>query len=158
MYYRGWELSEADHRSTPDGVDLSRGGRIWQRDELLLILKSTNRCLPPEDLAKFVDLLESVLPANRIIRFQGIYEIRKQLDQMGKWELVEKRGPCYKITEKGNKLADEAELSIENDEKTAKPWAILRNALRNLPSSKLAWDLHLNGALKELKEETKPSV
>jgi hypothetical protein len=149
----GLELSEVGPGAS-DGGNLSRGGRIWQRDELLLILKSTGRCLPPEDIAKFVDLLENVLPTDRIIKFQGIYEISRQLDQMGKWGLVEKKGSCYKITEKGSRLADEAELSMENDEKTDRAWAMLRNALNNLPSTKLRWDSHLDAALKEPKEQT----
>jgi hypothetical protein len=148
-------LREVDDPGDLNGGDLSKGGRLWQRDELLLILKSTGRCLESEDLVKFVDFLESVMPASKIIKFQGIYEIIRQLDQMMKWELVEKRGSCYKITEAGKQLAEEAEGSIENDEKTRRAWAILRNTLSNLPSTRMNWDLHLNAALKGIKEETK---
>jgi predicted transcriptional regulator len=154
MYYGDSELSEVHDPSTPDDMDLTRGARIWQRDELLLILKSTGRCLPLEDIAKFVDLLESVLPADRIIRFPGIYQINRQMEQMTKSELVEKKGLCYKITEKGTKLAEEAELSMENDEEADRAWVALRNALANLPSSKLTWDSHLDAALKQVKVDT----
>jgi hypothetical protein len=110
--------------------------------------------LPPEDIAKFVDFIEDALPAEIIIRFQGIQEINRQLDQMLKWELIEKKGSCYKITEKGSRLADEAELSVENDETAGETWAALRNALGDLPSTRMKWDSHLYAALKGLKKET----
>lgn len=74
---------------------------------------------------------------------------------MAKSELIEKRGVCYKITEKGSKLADEAELSIEDSEVTNRAWATVRSALASLPSSKLAWDSHLNATTKRIGEESR---
>ncbi|WXG42770.1 MAG: hypothetical protein WED04_01500 [Promethearchaeati archaeon SRVP18_Atabeyarchaeia-1] len=150
-------MSEVPHVSAPDAGNLTREARIWQRDELLLILKSTGRCLPLEDIAKFIDFLETVLPDDKIIRFSGVHHVSRQLEQMAKSELIEKRGVCYKITEKGSKLADEAELSIEDSEVTNRAWATVRSALASLPSSKLAWDSHLNATTKRIGEESQKS-
>jgi hypothetical protein len=123
---------------------------VWQRDELLLIFKSTDRSLPLGDVARFVGLLEDVLPSGRIIKFSGINSIARQLEQMVKSEFLVKISNCYRITEKGVRLADEAELSMENDEELGRIWQTVRSALSNLPSSKLLWDSHLYSALKHL--------
>jgi predicted transcriptional regulator len=103
-----------------------------------------------EDIARFVGLLEDVLPSDRIIKFSGTHSVSRQLEQMAKSELLVKISNCYRITEKGMRLADEAELSIENDEELGKIWQIVRTALSSLPSSKLLWDSHLYSALKQL--------
>jgi hypothetical protein len=123
---------------------------IWQRDELLLIFKFTGRCLPLEDISRFVGLLEDVLPSGRMIKFSAVHSIARQLEQMVKSQLLGKVGNCYRITEKGARLADEAELSIENDEELGKIWQTVRSALGSLPSSKLLWDSHLYSTLKQL--------
>jgi hypothetical protein len=94
--------------------------------------------------------LEHVLPSDRIIKFPGDASINRQLEQMLKSGLLEKMGNFYGITEKGAKLADEAELSMENDEELEKLWQTVRNALCNLPWSKLMWDSHLYDVLKQL--------
>lgn len=126
---------------------------VWQRDELLLIFKSTNRCLPLEDIARFVSLLEDILPSDRIIKFQAVSSVSRQLEQMLRSELIERMGNCYRITEKGAKLADEAELSMEHDEELEKVWQTIRGALSSLPWSKLMWDSHLFSALRQPKDQ-----
>jgi hypothetical protein len=103
-----------------------------------------------EDVARFVGLLEDILPSDRIIKFTGVLSISRQLEQMVKSGILEKIGNCYRITGKGVRLADEAELSMENDEDLGSVWQTVRSALRSLPSSKLLWDSHLFSALKQL--------
>ena len=143
-------MSEVHRVSSCETTGIPLKITIWQRDELLLILRSTDRSLPLEDIARFVGLLEDVLPSGRIIKFLGIHSIARQLEQMVKSELLVKISNCYRITEKGSRLADEAELSMENDEELGKIWQIVRAAFSSLPSSKLLWDSHLYGALKQL--------
>jgi hypothetical protein len=143
-------LSEVHRPNSREFKGLPEKTAIWQRDELLLILKSTDRCLPLEDVVRFVGVLEDILPSDRIIKFPGVLSISRQLEQMVKSELLEKIGTCYRITSKGVRLADEAELSIENDEDLGSVWQTLRGALGSLPSSKLLWDSHLFSALKQL--------
>lgn len=72
---------------------------------------------------------------------------------MVKTALLEKRGGCYRLAERGVKFADEAELSMETDEEVDTIWHAARNALVNLPSNRLMWDSHLFSALKEIKGE-----
>lgn len=144
-------MSEAHRVSSREFIGPLRKVSIWQRDELLLIFKSTNRCLPLEDIARFVSLLEDILPGDRIIKFQAVSSISRQLEQMLRSELIEKMGSCYRITEKGAKLADEAELSMEHDEELEKIWQTIRGALSSLPWSRLMWDSHLYSALRQPK-------
>ncbi len=146
-------MSEVHHVSSPEIRGSPRKVTIWQRDELLLILGSTDRCLPSEDIAKFVSFIEDVLPVDRIIKFPSVSSIDRQLEQMVKSELLEKKGNCFRITEKGTKLADEAELSLENDEEIEKIWQTVKSALASLPWSKLMWDSHLYDTLKQLRAE-----
>lgn len=146
-------MSEVNRMSSPRSGTSSGKTSIWQRDELLLVLKCTSRCLPLEDMVKFVDFLESVLPSEKIIKFPTVSSISKQLEQMVKTALLEKRGGCYRLAERGVKFADEAELSMETDEEVDTIWHAARNALVNLPSNRLMWDSHLFSALKEIKGE-----
>jgi hypothetical protein len=106
-------------------------------------------------MVKFVDFVETALPADRIIKFEGTYQISRQLEQMVKSELVEKKGSCYKTTEKGNRLADESELSMEYDEETDRIWVVVRRALANMPPSRITWDSFLNDVLKQLSESSR---
>ena len=143
-------MSEAHRTNSRELSDPPSKTPIWQRDELLLILRSTDRCLPLEDVARFVGLLEDILPSDRIIKFPGVHSINRQLEQMVKSELLEKIGSCYRTTNKGVRLADEAELSMENDKDLRSVWQTVRSALGSLPSSKLLWDSHLFSALKQV--------
>nr|MDO8133179.1 hypothetical protein [Candidatus Njordarchaeum guaymaensis] len=82
-------MSEANNASPNGFGQSSRDVSIWQRDELLLVLKSTDRCLPLEDIAKFVYFLEDVLPSDKVVKFLGTPSISRQLEQMIKSGLVE---------------------------------------------------------------------
>jgi hypothetical protein len=147
-------LSEANNAS-PNGLgQSSRQISIWQRDELLLVLKSTDRCLPLEDIARFVYFLEDALPNDRVVRFLGIPSITRQLEQMVRSGLVDKKSSCYRITEKGLKFAEEAELSMEQDEEIDKIWHATREILAKLPVSRLKWDSYLDIAFDQLRSET----
>jgi DNA-binding PadR family transcriptional regulator len=103
-------------------------------------------------MAKFVYFLEDVLPNDRVVRFLGIPSIARQLEQMVKSGLVEKKSSCYRITEKGLKFAEEAELSIEQDEEIDKIWHSTRDILAKLPVSRLRWDSYLDAAFDQLSE------
>nr|MDO8099263.1 hypothetical protein [Candidatus Njordarchaeota archaeon] len=147
-------MSEVNNASPNRFGQSSREVSIWQRDELLLVLKSTDRCLPLEDIAKFVYFLEDVLPSDKVVKFLGIPSISRQLGQMIKSGLVEKKSSCYRITEKGLKFAEEAELSIEQDEEIDQVWHATRDILSNLPVSRLKWDSYLDTAFRQLESET----
>jgi hypothetical protein len=150
-------LSEANNAG-PNGFGRSpQEVSIWQRDELLLILKSTDRCLSLEDIAEFVYFLEDVLPSDKLVKFLGISSVSRQLEQMIKSELVEKRSSCYKITERGMKFAEEAELSIEQDEELDQIWHRTRDTLTNLPVNRLKWNSYLDTATDLIRNEVAPS-
>lgn len=146
-------MSEANNVSPNGFGQSSREVSIWQRDELLLILKSTDRCLPLEDMAEFVHFLEDVLPSDKLMKFLGVSSVSRQLEQMVKSGLVEKKSSCYRITERGMKFAEEAELSIEQDEELDEIWHRTRDILSNLPVNRLKWDSYLDTALDLIKNE-----
>jgi hypothetical protein len=105
-------------------------------------------------MAEFVHFLEDVLPSDKLMKFLGVSSVSRQLEQMVKSGLVEKKSSCYKITERGLKFAEEAELSIEQDEELDKAWHRTRDILANLPVNRLKWDSYLDTAFDQLKSET----
>ncbi|NVM52362.1 MAG: hypothetical protein HWN66_01580 [Candidatus Helarchaeota archaeon] len=131
---------------------LSDKNKIWQLDEVLLILFSSGRFHNLNDFLLLTKIFERVFPSAHLIGFNGNKTfIIRQLESSKKKNFLITVGTNFSISGDGRKYTINIinEKVLKNEE-LATAWKLYRKILSRLPRVRAFWDDYLEGFLRRL--------
>ena len=131
---------------------LSDKNKIWQLDEIMLILFASGRFHNLNDLLVLTEIFERLFPRANLIGFNGNKTfILRQIESSKKKKLLISIGANVSISADGRKyaLAIMKEKVLKN-EPLANAWKQYRKILSRLPRVRGMWDQYLENFLQRL--------
>ncbi len=133
---------------------LSDKNKIWQIDEILLILLASGRFHDTTDLLLLTKIFERLFPDSHLIGFKGnTLFISRQIESLKSKKLIFEIGNNVGISSEGRKLTIQIlNEKILKDEVLTKFWKLYRKMLARLPRVRGMWDKYLEEFLNRLNE------
>ena len=138
---------------------LSDKNKIWQLDEILLILFASGRFHNVTDLLVLSAIFERLFPKSHLIGFNGNKTfVARQIESSKKKDLLISIGSNVAISAKGRtttldilnaKILKEVETNNANED-LIKGWKLFRKILARLPRVRAMWDQYLEDFLRRL--------
>ena len=138
---------------------LSDKNKIWQLDEILLILFASGRFHNVTDILVLSTIFERLFPKSHLIGFNGNKTfVARQIESSKKKNLLISIGSNVAISAKGRtttlhilneKILKEAETNNGNED-LIKGWKLFRKILARLPRVRAMWDQYLEDFLRRL--------
>lgn len=131
---------------------LSDKNKIWQLDEVLLILFASGRFHNLNDFLVLTEIFERLFPRANLIGFNGNKTfILRQIESSKKKRFLIPIGPNVSISADGRKYALEVmNEKILKNEQLANAWKLYRKILSRLPRVRGMWDQYLENFLRRL--------
>ena len=131
---------------------LTDKNKIWQLDEVLLILFASGRFHNLHDFILLTKIFERVFSNSYLIGFNGNKTfISRQIESSKKKNLLITTGPNFSISGTGRKYAvGIINEKIITNEELALSWKLFRKILGRLPRVRSMWDGYLEDYLRRL--------
>ena len=138
---------------------LSDKNKIWQLDEILLILFASGRFHNVTDILVLSAIFERLFPKSHLIVFNGNKTfVARQIESSKKKDFLISIGSNVAISAKGRtttldilneKILKEAETNNANED-LINGWKLFRKILARLPRVRAMWDQYLEDFLRRL--------
>ncbi|MHA1278711.1 MAG: hypothetical protein ACTSQI_08570 [Candidatus Helarchaeota archaeon] len=131
---------------------LSDKNKIWQIDEILLILLASGRFHNITDLLLLTKIFERVFPDSNLIGFKGnnVF-ISRQIESLKKRQFIFAIGKNVGISAEGRKYTIQIlNNKILMNKELAKFWQLYRKMLAHLPRVRGMWEKSLENFLRRL--------
>lgn len=132
---------------------LSDKNKIWQLEEVLLILFASGRFHNLHDMSLLSEIFERLFPQNSLIGFKNGKKtfVSRQLDTLKKKDYIISIGNNVAISGGGRKYAlDILNEKILTNEGLIRDWNLFRKILARLPRVRSMWEQYLENFLRRL--------